>query len=81
MPDMPTQLRVPEEETDYQKGFIWMLGALGNTSMADPIADFAFACFRKIPQIGACEYHSPIRLNCQRPPRSRSRIWHAGRTP
>jgi len=56
MPGMPVQLQVPEEEADYQKGFIWTLGALGDTSVASDIANFAFACFRKIPQIGAVSH-------------------------
>ena len=56
MPEMPAQLQVPDEEADYQKGFIWTLGALGDTSVAPGIADFAFACFRKIPQIGAVSH-------------------------
>src|SRR5437016_9317448 len=55
MPDMP-QTQMPEEEADYQKGFIWTLGALGDTSVAADIADFAFACFRKIPQLGAVSH-------------------------
>ncbi len=55
MPGMP-QLQAPEEEADYQKGFIWALGALGDASAAPDIADFAFACFRKIPQIGAVSH-------------------------
>ena len=56
MPGMPAHLQVPDEEADYQKGFIWTLGALGDASMAAGIADFAFACFRKIPQIGAVSH-------------------------
>ena len=56
MPGMPAQSQVPDEEADYQKGFIWTLGALGDTSVASAIADFAFACFRKIPQIGAVSH-------------------------
>ena len=55
MPDAPQQ-QVPEDEADYQKGFIWTLGALGDTSVAPDIADFAFACFKKIPQIGAVSH-------------------------
>ncbi len=51
-----TQSQVPEDEADYQKGFIWTLGSLGDTSAAPDIADFAFACFRKIPQIGAVSH-------------------------
>ncbi len=56
MPEMPPQLQVPDDEADYQKGFIWTLGALGDASVAPGIADFAFACFRKIPQIGAVSH-------------------------
>ena len=56
MPGMPAQIQVPDEEADYQKGFIWTLGALGDASVAPGIADFAFACFRKIPQIGAVSH-------------------------
>ena len=56
MPEMPTHDQVPEEEADYQKGFVWTLGALGDASIAPDIADFAFACFRKIPQIGAVSH-------------------------
>src|SRR6185295_1522625 len=41
---------------DFQKGFIWILGALGDTSIAPEIGDFAFACFRKIPMIGAVSH-------------------------
>ena len=55
MPGAPQQ-QVPEKEADYQKGLIWALGALGDTSAAPDIADFAFACFRKIPQIGAVSH-------------------------
>jgi hypothetical protein len=56
MPGMGSQLQVPDEEADYQKGFIWTLGVLGDASVASAIADFAFACFRKIPQIGAVSH-------------------------
>jgi len=56
MPGMGPQVQVPDEEADYQKGFIWTLGALGDASVASAIADFAFACFRKIPMIGAVSH-------------------------
>jgi len=56
MPGMPTNMQMHEDEADYQKGFIWTLGALGDTSLAAGIADFAFACFRKIPQLGAVSH-------------------------
>ena len=51
-----TQTLMPDPEADYQKGFIWALGALGDPSIAPEIADFAFACFRKIPMIGAVSH-------------------------
>ena len=56
MPGEPTHLQMKEDEADYQKGFIWTLGALADTSFAAEIADFAFACFRKIPQFGAVSH-------------------------
>ncbi len=51
-----TTIQAPEAEANYQKGFVWMLGALGDTSIAPEIADFAFGCFRKIPMIGAVSH-------------------------
>jgi hypothetical protein len=51
-----TSIQAPEAEADYQKGFVWVLGALGDTSIAPNIADFAFGCFRKIPMIGAVSH-------------------------
>jgi Domain of unknown function (DUF4132) len=56
MPGMPIHLQMQEEEADYQKGFIWTVGSLGDSSLCPGIADFAFACFRKIPQIGAVSH-------------------------
>ncbi|MEZ5402604.1 MAG: DUF4132 domain-containing protein [Bryobacteraceae bacterium] len=55
MPGNPNE-QVPADEADYQKGFIATLGALGDASVAPAIADFAAACFRKIPQIGAVSH-------------------------
>ena len=51
-----TTIQAPEAEASYQKGFIWVLGALGDTSIAPDIANFAFGCFRKIPMIGAVSH-------------------------
>ena len=56
MPEMPSNVQMPEEEADYQKGFIWTLGILGDVSLAPDIANFAFVCFRKIPQLGAVSH-------------------------
>ncbi|WP_263353122.1 DUF4132 domain-containing protein [Acidicapsa acidisoli] len=49
-------IQTSEAEADYQKGFIWVLGTLGDVSIAPDIADFAFGCFRKIPMIGAVSH-------------------------
>ena len=51
-----TTIQAPEGEADYQKGFVWVLGALGDASIAPDIANFAFGCFRKIPMIGAVSH-------------------------
>lgn len=51
-----TDVPMPDDEANYQKGFIWILGAIGDVSVAPDIADFAVACFRKIPQIGAVSH-------------------------
>jgi Domain of unknown function (DUF4132) len=51
-----TTIQAPEAEAAYQKGFVWVLGALGDASIAPDIADFAFGCFRKIPMIGAVSH-------------------------
>ena len=56
MPGMPTHVQMQEDEADYQKGFIWTLGSLGDSLLSAGIAEFAFACFRKIPQIGAVSH-------------------------
>jgi hypothetical protein len=51
-----TTIQAGEAEATYQKGFVWVLGALGDTSIAPDIANFAFGCFRKIPMIGAVSH-------------------------
>src|SRR5208283_2078724 len=51
-----TTIQAPEAEAAYQKGFVWVLGALGRASIAPDIANFAFGCFRKIPMIGAVSH-------------------------
>jgi hypothetical protein len=51
-----TMIQAPEAEATYQKGFVWVLGALGDASIAPDIANFGFACFRKIPMIGAVSH-------------------------
>ncbi|MBI4908664.1 MAG: DUF4132 domain-containing protein [Acidobacteria bacterium] len=55
MPDMP-QVQMPEDEAAIQKGFIWTIGAVGDASLSPDLADYAFACFRKIPMLGAVSH-------------------------
>jgi len=55
MPGVTGQ-QTPDAEADLQKGFIWTLAAMGDASIAPEIADFAFACFKKIPMIGAVSH-------------------------
>ena len=56
-----TAIQAPEAETGYQKGFVSVLGALGDASIAPDIANFAFGCFRKIPTIGAVSHRVAMR--------------------
>jgi hypothetical protein len=51
-----TIIQAPEAEAAYQKGFVWVLGALGDASIAPDIANFALGCFRKISMIGAVSH-------------------------
>lgn len=53
-----TMTQSPEAEATYQKGLVWILGALGDASIAPDIANFAFGCFRKIPMIGAVSHRA-----------------------
>ena len=56
MPGEASQLQVPDQEADYQKGFVWTVGAVGDSTLAPALADFALACLRKIPMIGAVSH-------------------------
>ena len=53
MPDESPQHQVPDDEADYQKGFVWLAGLAGEPALAAPMADFALQCLRKIAMIGA----------------------------
>ncbi|MCX6609650.1 MAG: DUF4132 domain-containing protein [Acidobacteria bacterium] len=48
-----TGIQVNDADADFQKGLVWAIGASGDATLCPAIADFALACFRKIPQIGA----------------------------
>ena len=56
LPGESSQIQVPDLEADYQKGFIWTVGAVGDSPLAPALADFALACLRKIPMIGAVSH-------------------------
>lgn len=52
-PDQPKEARSPIEDSAYQKGIVWCLGFSKEREVAIAIADFAIACLRKIPMLGA----------------------------
>ncbi|WP_348262257.1 DUF4132 domain-containing protein [Telmatobacter sp. DSM 110680] len=52
-PNQPRDAISPIEDSAYQKGVIWCLRLLEKREAAQAITDFALACLRKIPMIGA----------------------------
>ncbi|HEX4641917.1 MAG TPA: DUF4132 domain-containing protein [Candidatus Acidoferrales bacterium] len=52
-PGQPSEARSPIEDSPYQKGLVWCLGASNNRETAVAIADFGLACLRKVPLLGA----------------------------
>jgi hypothetical protein len=52
-PGQPKEARSPIEDSAYQKGVVWCLVSSNDREMAIAIADFAIACLRKIPMMGA----------------------------
>jgi len=52
-PGQPTEARSPIEDSAYQKGAVWCLSLSHQPEMASAIGDFATACLRKIPELGA----------------------------
>ncbi len=52
-PGQPREARSPIEDSAYQKGIVWCLGLSKKREVAIAIADFAIACLRKIPMMGA----------------------------
>ncbi len=52
-PGQPAEARSPIEDSAYQKGVVWCLALSGRPEAASAIGDFAMACFRKIPLLGA----------------------------
>jgi hypothetical protein len=52
-PGQPSEARSPIEDSPYQKGVVWCVGQRNDRDAALAIADFAIACLRKIPMLGA----------------------------
>ncbi len=45
--------RSPIEDSTYQKGVVWCIALVGTPDVASTIGDFAIACLRKVPMLGA----------------------------
>jgi hypothetical protein len=52
-PGQPAEARSPIEDSAYQKGVVWCLALSGRPEAASAIGDFAMACLRKVPLLGA----------------------------
>ena len=44
--------QISDGDTDYLKGFIWLLAAIPNLELCRMVADVGLICLRKIPNIG-----------------------------
>src|SRR5262249_6107713 len=52
-PGQPSEATSPIEDSAYQKGVVWCLALSHQPEMATTLGDFAIACLRKIPMLGA----------------------------
>ncbi|HKW27457.1 MAG TPA: DUF4132 domain-containing protein [Terriglobales bacterium] len=52
-PGQPSEARSPIEDSTYQKGVVWCVAMKAAPATAIAIADFAIACLRKVPNLGA----------------------------
>ena len=52
-PGQPAEARSPIEDSSFQKGIVWLLALSQRPEMASAIGDFAIACLRKVPMLGA----------------------------
>ena len=52
-PGQPAEACSPIADSSCQKGVVWLLALSQRPEAASTIGDFAFACLRKIPMIGA----------------------------
>ena len=52
-PGQPHEARSPIEDSDYQKGMVWCVALGSDRESSLAIAEFGFACLRKIRMMGA----------------------------
>ncbi|HEY6902754.1 MAG TPA: DUF4132 domain-containing protein [Candidatus Acidoferrales bacterium] len=52
-PGQPAEARSPIEDSSFQKGAVWLVALGQRPEMASAIGDFAMACLRKVPMLGA----------------------------
>jgi hypothetical protein len=52
-PGQPSEAQCPIEDSAYQKGAVWCLALSHQPAAASIVGDFAIACLRKIPTLGA----------------------------
>jgi hypothetical protein len=52
-PGQPKEARCPIEDSAYQKGVVWCLALRHQPATASAVGDFAIACLRKVPMLGA----------------------------
>jgi hypothetical protein len=52
-PGQPPEAQCPIEDSAYQKGVVWCLALGHQPAAATSVGDFAIACLRKVPMLGA----------------------------
>src|SRR5260370_1450615 len=52
-PGQPPEAQCPIEDSAYQKGVVWCLALSHQAAAATCVGDFAIACLRKVPMLGA----------------------------
>jgi hypothetical protein len=52
-PGQPPEAQCPIEDSAYQKGVVWCLALSHQPAAATSVGDFAIACLRKVPMLGA----------------------------
>lgn len=52
LPPAPAGQPIEDRDSDYLKGFVWLLAGSADEELCRIVADFGLACLRKIPNIG-----------------------------